>query len=225
MKKITLAVLAAMSLTCALQAADSPELKSQQQKVGYIIGHNIGSGFHRDELDLDFNAFVAGIKDGMAGKDSKLTPEQVTAAQQAFQKAMQAKQEAKAAKLAEVGQKFLENNKKRKGVITTKSGLQYEVLKKGSGKTPTKESQVTTHYTGTLVDGTKFDSSVDRGEPATFPVTGVIKGWTEALQLMKEGDKWKLYIPYELAYGAQGRPPSIPPAATLIFEIELIKVN
>lgn len=105
------------------------------------------------------------------------------------------------------------------------AALLYQVIKSGSGKTPARSDRVTTHYTGTLVDGSKFDSSVDRGQPAVFGVTQVISGWTEALQLMKEGDKWKLFIPYKLAYGAQGRPPVIPPAATLIFEIELLKVN
>jgi FKBP-type peptidyl-prolyl cis-trans isomerase len=122
------------------------------------------------------------------------------------------------------GAAFLEANKSKPGVIVTESGLQYIVIKAGTGKTPTATDQVTTHYTGTFIDGTEFDSSVG-GEPAKFPVGGVIRGWTEALELMKEGAKWKLFIPYELAYGAAGRPPAIPPAATLIFEIELIKVN
>ena len=123
------------------------------------------------------------------------------------------------------GAAFLEANKSKPGVIVTESGLQYMVIKAGAGKTPTASDKVTTHYTGTLIDGTKFDSSVDRGKPSTFGVTQVIAGWTEALQLMKEGDKWKLFIPYNLAYGEAGRPPKIPRSATLIFEIELIKVN
>ncbi len=225
MKHWTLAALAAIATVCAAHAAEQPKLESHEQKVGYLIGHNIGSGFHQDEVELDFDALIAGLKAGMAGTPLQLTREQAMEVQQAFRARMEAKAEAKSAKLAEAGRKFLESNKKRPEVKTTASGLQYEVLKKGSGKTPTKDDQVTTHYTGTLVDGTKFDSSVDRGQPATFPVGGVIKGWTEALQLMKEGDKWKLYIPHELAYGAQGSPPAIPPAAALIFEIELIKVN
>lgn len=123
------------------------------------------------------------------------------------------------------GAAFLEANKKKPGVTVTESGLQYTVIKSGSGRTPTTSDLVTTHYTGTLIDGTKFDSSVDRGQPATFRVSGVISGWTEALQLMKEGDKWKLFIPHELAYGEAGSPPVIPPSATLIFDIELIKVK
>jgi FKBP-type peptidyl-prolyl cis-trans isomerase FklB len=123
------------------------------------------------------------------------------------------------------GQKILDENKKKPGVTTTTSGLQYEVLKSGTGKTPGPDDNVTVHYTGKLLDGTVFDSSVERGEAATFGVSDVITGWTEVLQLMKEGDKWLVYIPYELAYGERGAGQSIPPYATLIFEVELIKVN
>jgi FKBP-type peptidyl-prolyl cis-trans isomerase FklB len=123
------------------------------------------------------------------------------------------------------GKKFLEENKKKPGVTELPSGLQYEVIKEGNGASPTASSTVTTHYTGTLIDGTVFDSSVERGQPAQFPVNGVIKGWTEALQLMKPGAKWKLYIPSDLAYGDGGSPPKIQPGATLIFEVELISVD
>lgn len=133
--------------------------------------------------------------------------------------------EKKSAKIIEEGKKFLEENGKRPGVVTTSSGLQYEVITPGTGATPKLTDQVTTNYKGTLIDGTQFDSSYDRNEPTTFPVNGVIKGWTEALQLMKEGAKWKLYIPYNLAYGTRGAGNDIPPYATLIFEIELLKVN
>jgi len=138
---------------------------------------------------------------------------------------MAAAAEKKAGPAIEEGRKFLAENGKKPGVITTASGLQYEVLTAGTGETPKLTDKVTTHYKGTLINGKQFDSSYDRGEPATFPVSGVIKGWTEALQLMKVGDKWKLYIPYDLAYGERGAGRDIPPYSTLIFEIELLKVN
>lgn len=225
MKRTILTALAVAVAMCAAHSADSPKLDTQKAKVGYLIGHNIGSGFRQDDVDLDFDALIGGLKEGMAGKEVKLTQEQIQAVMGAFRTEMEAKAKTKSAKLAEVGRNFLESNKKKPGVKVTASGLQYEVLKSGKGKTPTANDNVTTHYTGKLVDGTVFDSSVERGQPASFGVSGVIKGWTEALQMMKEGDKWKLYIPYELAYGEQGRPPKIPPAAMLIFEIELLKVN
>jgi FKBP-type peptidyl-prolyl cis-trans isomerase FklB len=138
---------------------------------------------------------------------------------------MQQASEKKSAKAKDLGKNFLENNKKNEGVIVTASGLQYKVLTQGTGKMPTPNSNVTVHYTGKLIDGTVFDSSVQRGTPADFGVTQVIRGWTEALQLMKEGDKWILYIPYDLAYGERGAGGSIPPYSALIFEVELIKVN
>jgi FKBP-type peptidyl-prolyl cis-trans isomerase FklB len=205
--------------------AASAMSKEQTKTVSSVIGNNIGSGIVRDGIDADANIFVAALKAGLAKQPSQISEEDSKSIMTAFQAEAKVKKEAEAKLLAKAGEDFLEANKKKKGVTVTKSGLQYEVIKSGNGKTPTTADKVTTHYTGTLVDGTKFDSSVDRGTPATFPVTGVIKGWTEALQLMKEGDKWRLFIPYQLAYGPQGRPGSIPPAAMLIFEIELIKVN
>jgi FKBP-type peptidyl-prolyl cis-trans isomerase FklB len=136
------------------------------------------------------------------------------------------KQQAKASEsVIEEGEKFLIDNAKRNEVTTLESGLQYEILKTGEGPKPSLNDQVTTHYHGTLIDGTVFDSSVDRGEPATFPVSGVIKGWTEALQLMSVGSKWKLFVPYDLAYGERGAGPQIGPFTTLVFEVELIKIN
>ena len=135
------------------------------------------------------------------------------------------KQSAKSEEKIEEGRKFLEENSKKEGVITLASGLQYEVIIDGSGEKPKLEDNVTTHYHGTLLDGTVFDSSVDRGEPASFPVGGVIKGWTEALQLMSVGSKWKLYVPYDLAYGERGAGPQIGPYSTLIFEVELLNIN
>jgi len=144
---------------------------------------------------------------------------------QAVQKSMSAAAERKNAGAKKAGEDFLAQNKSKTGVTTTTSGLQYKVLKAGTGKMPSASSQVTVHYTGKLIDGTVFDSSVERNEPATFPVNGVIQGWVEALQLMKEGDKWELYIPSQLGYGERGAGQQIPPFSTLIFEVELIKVN
>ena len=202
-----------------------PQSKEQIKKVSQIIGHNIGSSISRDGIEADSNSLIAGLKAGLAKQDSKISEEETKTIMQAFQTEMMAKQAAKSKEAAKVGQAFLEENKKKKGITVTKSGLQYQVIKSGSGKTPNTSDKVTTHYTGTLIDGTKFDSSVDRGQPATFGVTQVIGGWTEALQWMKEGDKWRLFIPYNLAYGERGSPPKIPPFAALIFKIELIKVN
>lgn len=204
-------------------AAAAP--KVDLKKVSSVIGHNIGSGISGDGIDADANSMSAGLRAGLSKQASQITEGDSKAVMEVFQKEMQARQAAKAKEAGKVGEAFLTANKAKKGVTVTKSGLQYEVIKSGTGKTPTKSDRVTTHYTGTLIDGTKFDSSVDRGEPATFGVTQVIGGWTEALQLMKEGDKWKLFIPYNLAYGERGSPPKIPPYSTLIFEIELIKVN
>lgn len=201
-------------------APPAPDIK----KLSSIIGHNIGSGISGDGIDADANTMSAGLKAGLAKQASQISEADTKAAMEIFQTEMKAKQDAEAKKGAKVGADFLAANKSKPGVKVTASGLQYKVIKSGSGKNPTKADEVTTHYTGTFIDGKKFDSSVDRGEPSSFPVTGVIKGWTEALLLMKEGDKWELFIPYELAYGEAGRS-GIPPYSALVFEIELIKVN
>ena len=207
---------------------DSIELKTLKQKVSYGIGLNIGRSIARDGLDIDADLLAQGIKDIMADKKPRLEDEEVRAALVEFQKQMNAKASEKdklaADKNKKAGEAFLAANKKKEGVVTTKSGLQYKILRAGKGATPKATDRVRTHYHGTLIDGTVFDSSVD-DEPVTFGVGGVIPGWTEALQLMKVGGKWKLFIPSELAYKASGSGTKIGPNSTLIFEIELLAIE
>ena len=202
-------------------------LETEMDKVSYSIGTNIGGNFKKSELEINLPAFIKGIKDSLAGSELMLTEADMQKIMQDFQKKMMEKQRKKAeeqgAKNIAEGQAFLAKNKTKKGVITLPSGLQYKVITAGKGATPTAADKVKTNYRGTLLDGTEFDSSYKRNEPATFGVTGVIKGWTEALQLMKEGDKWQLFIPSDLAYGARGSR-NIPPNSALIFEIELLEV-
>jgi len=217
-------------------AADAQPLKDQKDKVSYSIGLQFGSNLKREGIELSSEAFATGVKDAMLGNKPLLTEQEMEAVMMAFQKEMMARQTADAAKRETegkvVGEKnkkdgaaFLAANAKKEGVKTTASGLQYKIIKSGAGKAPKLSDTVTTHYRGTVIDGTEFDSSYKRNEPATFPVSGVIKGWTEALQMMKEGDKWQLFIPSELAYGEQQRSKEITPNSVLIFDIELIKVE
>jgi FKBP-type peptidyl-prolyl cis-trans isomerase len=193
-------------------------------KVSYFIGTNIGGQFKSQGINVEFTAFQEGIQDAMAGKEPKYSREELMAAMQAFQDQMQVEAARKAEAAKADGEKFLADNGKREGVITTASGLQYEVIKAGTGAKPAATDKVKVHYHGTLLDGKVFDSSVDRGEPVEFPVQGVIKGWVEALQLMPVGSKWKLFIPSELAYGKQGAGGDIGPDAALIFEVELLDI-
>jgi FKBP-type peptidyl-prolyl cis-trans isomerase FklB len=201
------------------------ELNSEEQKFSYGLGQSIGQNFLKDGIEKAFeiNAFVGGITDALAG-NSALSGEEIN---EVIQKKIGELKEGAFAKVKEAGAIFLAENTNKEGITTTASGLQYEILESGdvTGTKPTPTDNVTTHYTGMLTDGKVFDSSVERGEPATFPVNGVIAGWTEALQLMVPGDKWKLYIPFDLAYGERGAGQDIPPFATLIFDIQLIKVG
>jgi FKBP-type peptidyl-prolyl cis-trans isomerase FklB len=227
--KVRLAIIACMFAAANLAfAAEKPELKTQKDKLSYAIGLDMGNSLKKNGLDVDPNIVVLGIKDALAGTTPLMTNEEVKAVIMAVQKDLQSKQQERAKIMGEKskkdGDKFLADNKKKKGVKTLPSGLQYKVLAEGNGKMPKTTDTVTVNYKGTLVDGTEFDSSYKRGEPATFPVTGVIKGWTEALQLMKEGAKWQLVIPSDLAYGERGGGP-IGPNAVLIFEVELISVK
>ena len=201
----------------------SVTLETKLDSVSYGIGVNIAENLKGQGLgDLNVEAMAKGLQDILNDSELVISKEEVGPLLNEYMGQMQAK---KAKEAAKEGEEFLAINATKKGVVTLESGMQYEVLTSGSGATPGLNDKVTTHYTGTLIDGTVFDSSVERGQPASFPVSGVIKGWTEALQLMKEGDKWKLYIPYDLAYGERGAGAQIGPYATLIFEIELISVD
>ncbi len=192
-------------------------------KISYSLGTLMASNVKAQGADsLDLEALAAGLKDVLQSKTLLVEQNEAMGLVQNY---MQQAMMRKAEKAKAAGQQFLADNKIKEGVITTASGLQYKVLQQGNGKQPTAQDRVTVHYAGTLIDGTPFDSSIKRGQPATFSVGGVIRGWTEALQLMKEGDKWMLYIPYELAYGERGSGAQIPPYSTLLFEVELIKVN
>jgi len=198
-------------------------------KVSYALGLGIGSqlkGMGAEKLNID--DFAQAIKDSIAGKEQIKAAEAQQIVQQFFaeqEKAQRAKAAEMGKKLKEEGENFLAENAKKDGVITTASGLQYLVLKEGTGKSPKATDSVKCHYEGFLTNGTVFDSSIQRGEPATFPLGGVIKGWTEGLQLMKEGGKTRFFIPYNLAYGEAGASGAIPPYAALIFDVELIEVK
>lgn len=196
-----------------------------EAKASYIIGRDLGSRFKSQGLDISLDDFIAGINDGTDNKDSRYTEEEVNTIMMEFQTYMMEKQKKIAEEKQQEGIEFLEKNKKKKGVVTLDSGLQYKVITEGAGEKPGLQSTVKTHYKGTLLDGTEFDSSYKRNEPAVFPVSGVIPGWTEALQLMPVGSKWELYIPSELAYGPRGSGSSIPPNSVLIFEIELLEIQ
>ena len=191
-------------------------------QLSYAWGLAMGSQLRGMGVEnLEFNDFDEAVHAAFKGEEPKMTPEE---AQKIIQEYLQELTAKKTAEIKAVGEKFLEENKKNENVKTTPSGLQYVVEKEGEGAQPTAEDEVTVHYTGKLIDGTVFDSSVSRGEPATFPLNRVIPGWTEGVQLMKEGGKYTFYIPSDLASGPQGVPNAIPPHSTLIFEVELIKV-
>lgn len=199
------------------------ELTDTLRKVSYGLGTLVAANLQTQGGDsLNLEALTDGIKDVFLGKTLKMQQEEAIAIVQQF---MQEAADRKRAKMIDEGADFLSNNKTLPGVTTTDSGLQYKVIKSGTGKSPIATDSVTVHYTGKLIDGTVFDSSIERNEPITLEVDGVIPGWTEALQLMHEGDKWIIYLPYPIAYGERGAGDRIPPYSTLIFELELIKVN
>jgi FKBP-type peptidyl-prolyl cis-trans isomerase FklB len=204
-------------------------LNSQLEKVSYIIGLDIGRNLANQGIDVDAKALSLGVADALGDADPKITESEMQTIMSAFQAEMEQKQariqSAQSEKNVTDGKAFLEINRMKEGVVALASGLQYREVKAGSGRSPKPTDKVTTHYKGTLLDGTTFDSSYERGEPATFPVNGVIAGWTEALQLMKEGSVWELFIPADLAYGARGAGGKIGPHATLVFTVELIRVH
>ena len=208
--------------------AEGADLTSQQQKLSYALGSEIGANLKKQGVDIDAKAFTAGIADAQVGKlqmtDAQIK-ETMNAARTELLAKQQVKQQADAAANIKAGDAFLAANAKKDGVKTTASGLQYKVLKTGAGKTPGPKDTVKVHYAGTLIDGTVFDSSIARGEPVEFQVDGVIPGWTEALQLMKVGDKFQLFIPSKLAYGASGAGDKIGPNAVLVFDVELLDIK
>lgn len=219
---LILCAVAAVAVSLPGVAADKAELKTDAEKNGYSVGYDVGRSVRTQLGDVDMDAMIRGLKDAMGGAPSALSDQEM---QQRF---VTMRQEA-AAKIADKnkkdGEAFLAKNKGEKGVKTTASGLQYKVITAGRGPQPKPGDTVTVNYRGTLIDGTEFDSSYKRGQPATFPLQGVIAGWTEALQLMKEGSKWMLYIPSNLAYGERGAGPLIGPNSTLIFEVELLSIK
>lgn len=226
MKLKLIVILGILFLVSQVNAQENLVLKNQKDKISYIIGMDIGTNLKKQSIDIDSNILAKGVKDALAGTKPLLTEQEIQETMMAFQKEMMAKQEEIGKKNKKEGEAFLAENKKKEGVKTLPSGLQYKVIKAGTGKKPKLSDTVTAHYRGTLIDGTEFDSSYKRGQPATFPVSGgMIPGWTEALQLMEEGAKWQLFIPSNLAYGERGAGGVIGPNATLIFEVELISVQ
>ena len=208
----------------AFSAQSQIKLKSTLDSISYSIGVNIARSLQQQSLDsIDPYVLVKGMNDVLGSRQLDV---EESKGGMIIQKYMQDTKSKKLNKNKVISENFLNENKKKKGIITTASGLQYEILTKGTGVLPKSTDKVTVHYVGTLIDGRKFDSSVDRGQPATFPVTGVIKGWVEALQLMPVGSKWKLYIPSDLAYGQNPQPGGIiEPNMALLFEVELIKID
>lgn len=226
---LCLAFAAPLAAQDAKRAAAPAKLESNADRASYGIGLNMGRNLKRQQVPINADALLQGLRDALSGAKPALSDDELTAAFQALEQELATAQAARNKELAkknsEEGAAFLAANKKKPGVKATASGLQYKVLKEGTGETPKKTDTVSTHYRGTLLDGTEFDSSYARKEPATFPVEGVIAGWTEALQLMKVGSKWQLFIPAELAYRDQGAGGEIGPNATLVFEIELLGIE
>jgi FKBP-type peptidyl-prolyl cis-trans isomerase len=210
---------AALGITACEKKAD---LKSDKGQASYAIGQQIGKNLKTQNIDIDPATLAVAMKDAMAGK-SDMKDDEIQKAMMKLQESAMKKQQESAEDNKKKSAEYLEKNKTAEGVKVTASGLQYKVLKEGDGPMPKKEDTVKCHYTGTLTNGEKFDSSVDRGQPAEFPVAGVIPGWTEALQMMKVGSKYQLFIPSELAYGASGRP-GIPANSALVFEVELLEI-
>ncbi len=204
-------------------------LETLEQRASYSFGVDFAKRLKQQGIDLDISALTRGIVDTASGKKLALEEGEMNQSKAEYTEQLRAKlaeeQLQLASKNLEAGKQFLAENAKKEGVVTTASGLQYKVITSGNGKTPKPDDTVSTHYRGTLIDGREFDSSYSRGQPASFPVKGVIKGWTEALQLMKVGDKWELYIPSELAYGASQRSELIQPNSTLVFELELLSIK
>lgn len=236
---LTLCVVFVLAFGCIAEGADDTtvkkevpvvkqaesEFKTVGEKFGYIVGVETGRSIRRLNAEVDMKALVRGVEDAIAGKKPAISQEDARAVIKEIYAMAAAKAKVQAAKNDKAAGAFLADNKKKEGVVTTDSGLQYTVLKKGEGPKPTADDTVSVHYRGTLIDGTVFDSSYKRGKPATFPVKGVIAGWTEALQLMNVGTKCRLFIPSKLAYGEGGAGAVIGPNAALVFEVELLAID
>lgn len=222
----------ALGLACAAAPAlaeDAPALTSQKDKVSYSLGMDLGTNLKRQQIEVDADLLAKGLKDALGDGKTLLTADEVRSTLMALQAELRQKQQEAAKQAAEKnkkdGEAFLEENKKKEGVVTLPSGLQYKILKQGDGKKPTADDTVECNYRGTLIDGKEFDSSYKRGQSASFKVKGVIAGWTEALQLMPVGSKWQLFIPSNLAYGERGAGRDIGPNAALVFEVELLSIK
>lgn len=205
------------------------QLNTKVEKISYIFGQQIGGDFKRQDLEVNIEILVQSIRDAYEGKEPEMAQEEVQAVMTEFNQKMQAKMQEQQSKVAEqnveIGNKYLEENKKADGVQVTESGLQYKIIEEGNGKKPEASETVEVHYEGKLINGQIFDSSIQRGEPISFPVNGVILGWQEALQLMPVGSKWEITIPAELAYGANGAGQAIGPNETLVFYVELLNIK
>jgi FKBP-type peptidyl-prolyl cis-trans isomerase FklB len=227
--KIVLAVPVLGLLGGVCSAAEPLKLETENEKINYSVGYQLGGDFKRQEVDIKSDMLLQGIEDAIGGGKPLLDEQERRATLMALAQRVKAEQKQKmaqqGAEALKAGEAFLAENSGKEGVTTLPSGLQYKVITAGEGKSPQKSDKVTVNYRGTLIDGTEFDSSYSRNKPATFGVGQVIPGWTEALQLMKEGDKWEIVIPSKLAYGERGAGAKIPPNSTLIFEVELISVN
>jgi FKBP-type peptidyl-prolyl cis-trans isomerase len=219
--KPVLTALLGLSIALSLPAAEESPFKSTREKASYALGMNMGKQLRQNGAEIDVDLYMKALKEAMSGGKLQMTDEQVRETLMTFQTELRTRTLEKNKK---DGESFLAENKKKEGVVTTASGLQYKIETKGTGKIPTSNDTVVCHYRGTLIDGTEFDSSYKRSEPSSFSVTGVIKGWTEALLMMPVGSKWKLFIPSDIAYGERGRP-GIPPNSTLQFDIELISIK
>jgi FKBP-type peptidyl-prolyl cis-trans isomerase FklB len=220
---------AASAQATGSKSGTTPELVTKKNKQSYAIGANFGRGLKQQPLDLDPNLVAQGVKDALAGGKLALTDEEARGVLTDLQSELQKNQEAKMSQLGDANKKegaaFLAANKSKEGVVALPSGLQYKIMKAGTGPKPTASDTVVCNYRGTLINGKEFDSSYKRGQPASFPVSGVIRGWTEALQLMPVGSTWQLFVPSDLAYGDRGAGPDIGPGATLIFDVELISIQ
>ena len=229
MKVLWAVVLCTFLLTVQAYGEEQSPLKDKKDKLSYAIGLDVGGALKRQSVDVNTDIFMQGVKDALSGGKKLLTDEEVRETMTSFSKELAAKQAEAMKKLGEKnkeeGEAFLAENKKKEGVKTLPDGLQYKVITEGKGASPKATDTVTVNYRGTFIDGKEFDSSYKRNQPATFAVNGVIPGWTEALQLMKEGSKWQLFIPAKLAYGERGAGGVIGPNATLIFEVELLSIK